>query len=65
MLYFPDHVLSGSCGKMDIRCPDGTCLTPRQRCDGVAQCSDKRDEPLTCGTYRTPFLAVIRFEVFD
>ncbi|XP_016097815.1 low-density lipoprotein receptor-related protein 1B-like [Sinocyclocheilus grahami] len=44
-----DEETCGSCGKMNIRCPDGTCLTPRQRCDGVAQCSDKRDEPLTCG----------------
>ncbi|XP_073770596.1 uncharacterized protein si:dkey-88l16.3 isoform X2 [Danio rerio] len=44
-----DEETCGSCGRMSIRCPDGSCLTPRQRCDGVAQCSDSRDEPLTCG----------------
>lgn len=32
-----------------MRCPNGTCLTLRERCDGVAQCADGRDEPVTCG----------------
>lgn len=39
----------GHCGDLNVRCLNGTCLTLRERCDGVAQCSDGRDEPITCG----------------
>lgn len=46
-----EHVCwtSGPCGDLNVRCPNGTCLPLRERCDGVAQCSDGRDEPVTCG----------------
>lgn len=55
--------LPGHCGDLNVRCLNGTCLTLRDRCDGVAQCSDGRDEPVTCGmvasfvSFRTLFLS--------
>ncbi|XP_058473588.1 low-density lipoprotein receptor-related protein 2-like isoform X1 [Solea solea] len=39
----------GVCGEGSVQCPDGTCLSPEKRCDGQLQCSDGRDEPVTCG----------------
>lgn len=37
-----------ACGYNQFRCPDGTCLSVRQRCDGKADCVDMSDEN-NCG----------------
>lgn len=58
------YVNIGSCGRLKIRCPDGRCLTQREMCDGVAQCSDGRDEPQTCGT-RSWFIYRAISKTFD
>ncbi|KAG7242399.1 hypothetical protein INR49_023264 [Caranx melampygus] len=39
----------GQCGESSTRCPDGTCLSPEEKCDGQVHCSDGSDEPITCG----------------
>lgn len=36
-----------------MRCPDGTCLSAEERCDGQMHCSDGSDEPITCGKVQT------------
>lgn len=37
------------CGEDSWRCPQGTCLTARDFCNGEVHCSDGSDEPVTCG----------------
>lgn len=43
--------LTGQCGKGGMRCPEGTCLSAEERCDGQFHCSDGSDEPITCGRF--------------
>lgn len=41
--------LTDLCGESGFQCPDGTCLSAEDRCDGQVHCSDGSDEPITCG----------------
>ncbi|XP_034457666.1 prolow-density lipoprotein receptor-related protein 1-like isoform X7 [Hippoglossus hippoglossus] len=41
--------LQSVCVEGGMRCPDGTCLSPEERCDGQVHCLDGSDEPITCG----------------
>ena len=47
--------LTGLCGEAGIRCPEGTCLSAEERCDGQVHCSDGSDEPITCGRLDTDY----------
>lgn len=47
--------LTGLCGEDGIRCPEGTCLSAGERCDGQVHCSDGSDEPITCGRFETVY----------
>ncbi len=47
--------LIGLCGEDAIRCPEGTCLSADERCDGQVHCSDGSDEPITCGKFETDY----------
>lgn len=41
--------LTGLCHEDGMRCPEGTCLSAGEICDGQVHCSDGSDEPITCG----------------
>lgn len=44
--------LTDLCGENGFQCPDGTCLSAEDRCDGEVHCSDGSDEPITCGKFK-------------
>lgn len=45
----PDSLFPDVCGEDSRRCPEGTCVSARELCNGETTCSDGSDEPVTCG----------------
>lgn len=37
-------LISGSCGRDEYRCADGTCIANEFLCDGLTDCADQADE---------------------
>lgn len=51
------------CNAGGVRCPDGTCVSPAERCDGEMHCSDGSDEPMTCGKIYLTFFFFYAFKL--